>query len=95
MAVFPTERKCVECGKVFLGFDQWAFRRNGEWLCSWRCLRAHDSQEKMMKINGRLNRAGKEKVLEMLGLGIDPQRIADKMGVSIQAVMYYKNRAEA
>lgn len=97
MSLFPTERSCAVCGKEFLGFDQWVFKRGEEWFCSWGCLREHDKKVKKARSARvhRLDRTERGEINRLLMLGVNPQKIASKVGVTVQAVMYYKQKAEA
>ena len=39
--------KCMECGKKFdiLWPHLWQYKRKGQWLCSYSCMRAYDRKE--------------------------------------------------
>ena len=39
--------KCMECGKKFdiLWPHLWKYKRKGQWLCSYSCMRAYDRKE--------------------------------------------------
>lgn len=96
MGLFPTERSCAICGKEFMGYEQWVFKRNDKWFCSWGCLRQHDQKIKENRMTARrLNRQERREVEKLLEIGVNPQRIADKVGVSVQTIMYHKQKAEA
>lgn len=96
MSLFPTERSCAICGKEFMGYEQWVFKRGDEWFCSWGCLRQHDQKTRRKRLTARrLDRRERSEVAKLLEMGVNPQRIAYKVGVSVQAIMYYKQKAEA
>ena len=97
MSLFPAERKCAICGEEFLGFDQWVFKRGEAWFCSWGCLQEHERQKKRSRAGRvhRLDRTERNEIRKLLTMGVNPQKIADQVGVSVQAIMYYKQKAEA
>ena len=42
---------CPICGKEFYPRPGWAYKREGELLCSWKCLREAEKQEKESEEN--------------------------------------------
>ena len=95
MAMFPAERKCPVCGKKFLGYDTWVYKRNERMYCSWGCLRKHDRRARVGKTTKRMEESEREEVARRLSRGEKPSEIAEKVGVTLGAIMYYKNKVEA
>ena len=94
MGMYPTEHTCHICKKEFPVFSNaWVYRRGDNWLCSYHCVVAYEAQKTQRRSKGRLSRADKEKIMEMLEIGVNPQKIADKMGVTVNAIAYYQNKA--
>ncbi len=92
MGVLPMERCCAICGSKFLGADQWVFKRNRHWFCSWGCLREYEKGKTVKRNNNRLTRMDREKVIQMLQIGLSPKHVAEKMGLTINAVVYYQTK---
>lgn len=48
--LFPYLRKCRKCGKEIYPTPEWAYKRNGKYYCSWKCLRAHEREKPKRKV---------------------------------------------
>lgn len=86
---YMAERKCAICGKVFIGREQWPFKRNGEWYCSWSCLREYERRPDRPRPK-RLGESGQKEVMDLLRVGISPQRVAEKFGMTRRTIQYYQ-----
>ena len=97
MALFPAERRCAICNKEFLGYSQWVYKRGESWFCSYGCLQKHEKKKKRSRAERvhRLDATERSEIRKLLTLGVAPQKIANKVGVSVQAIIYYQQKAEA
>ena len=98
MALFPPEVKCPVCGKIFMRWDGWVFTRNNRDYCSWTCFRKHSRSSRQRRLGEGTRRISPEErreVAELLKKGLKPKEIAERVGVTYQAILYYKNKAEA
>ena len=96
MSIFVEEMECPVCKKTFVRRENWAYKRNNHLFCTWGCLRKYDKKSRESRVNARrLDRSERSEIVELLSKGVSPQRIADKVGVSVQAIIYYKQKAGA
>ncbi len=96
MSLLPKERTCAICGRKFLGYDMWVYKRGESWLCRYSCLLEFDKKRKRRRTvrNRRLNAEEKREINDLLSVGVGPQRIADRMNISVNAVLYYQKKME-
>ena len=95
MSLFPKERKCAVCGKVFLGYEEWVFRRGEIWMCSNKCTRMWDGKKKARYRNRRLDKDERREAIEMLKSGMSPSEVAEIIGISPNAIYYYHKKLKA
>lgn len=95
MALFPTERTCAICGKVFLGFNQWVYKRGEIWYCSYHCKQeAEKRRVRRSKGPWKLTRVDRGIIRDLLEMGEDPKRIAKRFGVTVEAIQYHQRKME-
>jgi hypothetical protein len=95
MALLPPEVKCPVCGKIFMRWDGWVFTRNNRDYCSWFCYRKCERRPKKFVESNRISPEAKLEIAELLKDGMKPKEIAERIGVTYQAILYYKRKAEA
>ena len=91
MGIIPSEKTCYVCGKEFIGFDQWAFKRGDKWFCKWSHLNKYEQDVKSRSCR-RLQYEERVKIREMLSDGIDIQKIARKMDINVKTIKYYQKQ---
>ena len=96
-AYLGKEKKCPICGKTFYtATEEWAYKRqwkktgNYFYMCSWKCLRKWEASHQ--KKVGKPRNPHEKEIYEMLRAGEYPKYIAEKLGVSVSTVWYYKDR---
>lgn len=82
-------QNCPMCGKAFdvLWPDQWVFKRNKRFICSWSCLRAADKMEgveKRVKLSER-----DQKAVEIAMEGRNPVEYLKTMGSKNPSAAWY------
>ena len=82
-------QNCPMCGKAFdvLWPDQWVFKRNKRFICSWSCLRAADNKkgvEKRVKLSER-----DQKAVEIALEGGNPVEFLKKESKNASAAWYH------
>lgn len=102
--VWPFERKCPMCGKVFisLDLDAWVYRDGSKLLCSWGCMRkAEQNREvsedvkKVQKRFAKMTPDRKEReIRQRIMQGMSNSDIQKETGFSKQLINYYRKRIE-
>ena len=92
MNLYPIEHKCPQCGKVFLSREPWGYVRSDKKICSYHCLREYDKRSRLGKSTKRLGERERKEIIAMLAEGMSPQKVSDLMGVTLQAVLYYRGK---
>ena len=82
-------QNCPMCGKAFdvLWPDQWVFKRNKRFICSWSCLRAADNKkgvEKKVQLSER-----EQKAVEIALEGGNPVEFLKKESKNASAAWYH------
>ena len=82
-------QNCPMCGKAFdvLWPDQWVFKRNKRFICSWSCLRAADNKkgvEKSVNLSER-----DQKAVEIALEGRNPVEYLKTMGSKNPSAAWY------
>ena len=82
-------QNCPMCGKAFdvLWPDQWVFKRNKRFICSWSCLRAADNKkgvEKRVKLSER-----DQKAVDIALEGGNPVEFLKKESKNASAAWYH------
>ena len=82
------DRKCPQCGKIFFvrNADEWAYKRGGRALCSWKCLRAYEAGEKTGKYQRR------EQIIQAIKDGLTNKEIELLVGAHPKAVWYWRDK---
>ena len=90
-----SQRKCPVCGKMFWAHDaQWAYKKylvsmNGTvWFCSWGCLRRFEKEKPEIKETGK-KMSNRQRVIQCLKDGLNPNEIALLLDISPATVRYY------
>lgn len=91
MGLIPTEKKCFVCGREFIGFDQWIFKRGDKWFCKYSCLQKYDEEHKSRYVK-RLNQDERNLIREKLIQGMDVQELSELFGISVRAVKHYQRQ---
>lgn len=98
---WPYERKCPECGKVFMitCLDDWGYyvksanTKGRRFFCSYRCIRAWKKRKEEKTAQGKEDNERKRKIMEMISIGADTETICQALDVSRQTVNYYMMKA--
>ena len=82
------DRKCPMCGKEFFVRDanDWVYKRNSQYFCSWHCLRNYEKGSKTRKIDQR------EKIIQAIRDGLTTREICDLVGVEADKVWYWRDK---
>ena len=87
------ERKCRVCGKHFIAYADYVYKRNTKntlyYFCSWHCMREYDSDHKSRK-GGRPN-ANAERICELIKDGKTNEEIHLALNVPETTVRYYRD----
>lgn len=90
-----SQRKCPVCGKLFWAQDaQWAYKKNVvalngmAWFCSWKCLRKYEKEKLEIKETGK-KMSNRQRVIQSLKDGLNPNEIALLLDISPATVRYY------
>ena len=99
--ILPPERKCAECGKTFFGVEEWSYRRNKDYYCSWSCLRKHtdarcenERTQKIISNSWVLNKDQRKELMKRLNSGESPDMLARNYGISRSSIQYYQKKIE-
>ena len=97
MALFAPEKSCAVCKKKFLMTDEWRYKRGELVFCSWGHMREHDANVAMEKSTRqrRLTKHEQQDINKLLTTRLTVTEIAEIVGVSVQAIQYYKQKARA
>ena len=100
--VWPFERVCPVCGKKFCTRVEgnWAYKGPyGAVYCSWGCLRKAEAELAKKPADRRVtpaeDKALRARLQQMFRDGKDPHWIAEKTGMTVSLVYYYRRKWEA
>ena len=90
--------RCPNCHKDFtiLYPQMWAYKRNSDYFCSWKCLRAADKEERSeTEVNKRIvSRDQKAEAVQICLKGGDPLRYLQQCGSTNPPNMWYMIKQE-
>ncbi len=92
MNLYPTEHICPECGKTFLARDPWGYTRSGAKYCTWTCFRKNERHARSEGSRKRLGDRERKEIVALLSEGMSPPKISAMLGVTLQAVLYYRKK---
>lgn len=86
--------KCPNCHKDFtiLYPQMWAYKRNSDYFCSWKCLRATDKEkgvENGFMEKARMNKDQQKKAVEIALAGGNPLRFLEECGSKNAPAAWY------
>lgn len=84
------EKKCHECGKLFISHDpdNWAYKKNGYMFCSWHCLRDFERNHSMTRF------AMKDRIIMAIEDGLTTPEIAKLLGCEVTKILYWRKKLE-
>ena len=82
--------KCPVCEKKFdvLWPHLWSYKRDGKYLCTWRCLRAFDDKKEAQKFM-KMSKEQREKAIEMAIAGGNPLKYLEECGAKSPSGTWY------
>ena len=89
MSLFGNEKKCPVCGKEFLTYPDWAFKKgNGDgikYFCSWGCMRAWEAR--------KMSRAEQaDAIKQAIRDGLTVKEIVALLSVDSRVVSYWEKK---
>ena len=90
MSLFGNERHCAVCGKEFLIYPDWAYKKKvgdgDKVFCSWGCMRAWEAKRK----GNRADQA--EAIRKAIQDGLTVQEITALLSVDRRVVIYWEKK---
>lgn len=94
MTLFPSEKRCPVCKKVFFAYDEdhWGYVRDKKPLCSYSCMRKFDAKAHRGGTGRRMGNVAKAELIRMITDGESTEEIARKTGEDPRLIKYYQNK---
>jgi len=79
------EKVCPICGKEFIARDEWVYKRNGRFYCSWHCYR-DTSKKKTDRAEQR------ERICQAIKDGLTNSEIMKLLGEHSATIEYWRRK---